>query len=536
MSPRKSEFDAIEALVCRDLGRGTQALIDATRGELADAARSLAAATSVGLITGFFVPRGDVAAAETDGPVGTALLAASLAACGVPARIAVDSPCADAVRAAVGSAGHDVTVDEMGVVDRPGLDRVIGDWKQAGVSHAVAIERCGIAADGRPRNMRGVDVSPWTAPLDDLFLGGPWRKVGVGDGGNEIGMGKLPAGLIAKHVPNGAKIACVTSCDHLVVAGVSNWGAYGLMAALTLVRPEWSADDREVPDRGTRPRRHAGSRRRSRCRRWRHGATRGNRRRLRPRRARRADRWAASHCLGESGGLGCAAMENPYRANASRDPRRHPPALPEVRRRLLARARPRARLPDGVRQGADRGRLALDPDSRGIRRRGPRHLGGGCACWRKSSARAATALPATPRCTSWARCCGTAAPSRRSATCPSIASGELRLQAFGVTEPSSGTDTLALRTTAVKKNNSTYVVNGQKVWTSRAEHSDLMLLLARTTPREQTQEAHRGPVGLPGRHAPGAGQGPHHPADPHHDEPQHAPRCSSTTWRCRPRT
>ena len=93
-----------------------------------------------------------------------------------------------------------------------------------------------------------------------------------------------------------------------------------------------------------------------------------------------------------------------------------------------------------------------------------------------------------------------------------------------------------LRTTAVKKDNSTYVVNGQKVWTSRAEHSDLMLLLARTTPREQAQEAHRGPVGLPRRHARGAGQGPDHPADPHHDEPQHAPRCSSTTWRCRPRT
>jgi hypothetical protein len=240
MSPRKSEFDAIEALVCRDLGRGTQALIDATRGELADAARSLAKATSIGLITGFFVPRGDVAAAETDGPVGTALLAASLAACGVPARIAVDSPCADVVRAAVASAGHDVTVDEIGVVDRLGIERVVAAWKQAGVSHTVAIERCGIAADGRPRNMRGVDVSPWTAPLDDLFLGGSWRKVGVGDGGNEIGMGKLPAGLIAEHVPNGAAIACVTSCDHLVVAGVSNWGAYGLMAALTLVRPEWS--------------------------------------------------------------------------------------------------------------------------------------------------------------------------------------------------------------------------------------------------------------------------------------------------------
>ena len=75
---------------------------------------------------------------------------------------------------------------------------------------------------------------------------------------------------------------------------------------------------------------------------------------------------------------------------------------------------------------------------------------------------------------------------------PRIARGELRLQAFGVTEPTSGTDTLALRTTAVKKDNSTYVVNGQKVWTSRAEHSDLMLLLARTTPREQTKKRTEG--------------------------------------------
>ena len=75
---------------------------------------------------------------------------------------------------------------------------------------------------------------------------------------------------------------------------------------------------------------------------------------------------------------------------------------------------------------------------------------------------------------------------------PRIASGELRLQAFGVTEPTSGTDTLSLRTTAVKKNNSTYLVNGQKVWTSRAEHSDLMLLLARTTPREQAQKRTEG--------------------------------------------
>tara|TARA_B100000676_G_scaffold55485_2_gene54591 strand:+ start:2387 stop:3580 length:1194 start_codon:yes stop_codon:yes gene_type:complete len=63
---------------------------------------------------------------------------------------------------------------------------------------------------------------------------------------------------------------------------------------------------------------------------------------------------------------------------------------------------------------------------------------------------------------------------------PKIASGELRLQAFGVTEPDAGTDTLSIRTKAEKSNNS-YIINGQKVWTSRAEYSDLMLLLARTS-------------------------------------------------------
>jgi len=75
---------------------------------------------------------------------------------------------------------------------------------------------------------------------------------------------------------------------------------------------------------------------------------------------------------------------------------------------------------------------------------------------------------------------------------PKIASGELRLQAFGVTEPTSGTDTLALRTVAAREGNDSYVINGQKIWTSRAEHSDLMLLLARTTPREQVKKRTEG--------------------------------------------
>eukprot|EP01037_Dinobryon_pediforme_P000554 gene554-556_t len=74
---------------------------------------------------------------------------------------------------------------------------------------------------------------------------------------------------------------------------------------------------------------------------------------------------------------------------------------------------------------------------------------------------------------------------------PAIASGELRLQAFGVTEPTSGTDTTKLKTRAVRDGDS-YVINGQKVWTSRALHSDLMLLLARTTPLEDCKKKSEG--------------------------------------------
>ncbi len=78
-------------------------------------------------------------------------------------------------------------------------------------------------------------------------------------------------------------------------------------------------------------------------------------------------------------------------------------------------------------------------------------------------------------------------PEQKARWLPKIASGALRLQAFGVTEPTSGTDTLSLRTAAVKKGDK-YIVNGQKVWTSRAEYSDLMLLLARTTPKDQVEK------------------------------------------------
>jgi hypothetical protein len=77
--------------------------------------------------------------------------------------------------------------------------------------------------------------------------------------------------------------------------------------------------------------------------------------------------------------------------------------------------------------------------------------------------------------------------AQKAAYLPGIAAGELRLQAFGVTEPTSGSDTSSIRTTATRDGDD-YVINGQKIWTSRAEYSDLMLLLARTTPKDKVEK------------------------------------------------
>jgi alkylation response protein AidB-like acyl-CoA dehydrogenase len=82
-------------------------------------------------------------------------------------------------------------------------------------------------------------------------------------------------------------------------------------------------------------------------------------------------------------------------------------------------------------------------------------------------------------------------PEQKARYLPDIAAGRLRLQAFGVTEPGSGTDTTAIRTFA-RRQGDRYIVNGQKVWTSRAEHSDLMLLLARTAPVEEVAKKTQG--------------------------------------------
>jgi hypothetical protein len=232
--PRRA-VDRIERLVQVDVGRNIAALFDAASGGLWGAATALSkeSGVRVGIITGFYVPQGSPPAAETDGPVGSALLAKSLTDIGIPSRLATDEPCRSACAAALAGAGiPDVPID---CGDIPAL---IEEWRRSGVTHAISIERCGRSADGAPRNMRGLDISSHTAPLDELFAAGPWQTIAVGDGGNEIGMGSIPRDLIARHIEHGEAIACITPAQHLIVAGVSNWGAYALIGALAVLHAE----------------------------------------------------------------------------------------------------------------------------------------------------------------------------------------------------------------------------------------------------------------------------------------------------------
>jgi D-glutamate cyclase len=214
----------------------------ATVGGLWRATSALAGSASprIGLITGFFVPSGDPPAAETDGPAGAALLALGFRGAGLECRLATDTLCEAACRAALAAARvGEVPVDALAPED--GAEALIELWRGAGIDWVIAIERCGPAAGGHPMNMRGTDISAFAAPLDRLFSAGSWRTIAIGDGGNELGMGLVPRPLIARHVPLGEMIGCVVPADFLIAAGVSHWGAYAVLGGLALLRPDWAA-------------------------------------------------------------------------------------------------------------------------------------------------------------------------------------------------------------------------------------------------------------------------------------------------------
>jgi hypothetical protein len=245
----RARIDAIEALIHQDVGRAVTPLFAASRGGLWRAASALAAtpAPRIGLLTGFYVPMATPPAAETDGPAGAALLARFLTQAGVRCRVLTDAPCASACAAALAGAGLTTMPVDSVPLNAP-LAATAAAWQDHGIDWVVAIERCGPTAGGPPRNMRGQDISAHAAPLDQVFSAGPWRTIAIGDGGNEIGMGSLPEGLIEAHVAHGATIACVTPATHLVMAGVSHWGAYALIAALGVLRPAWRSAMRDCLD------------------------------------------------------------------------------------------------------------------------------------------------------------------------------------------------------------------------------------------------------------------------------------------------
>ena len=240
-----SEIDIsrIEKVISIDVGRGIDELASAARGGLFSATNSIAAhpAPRIGIITGFYIPHATPAAAENDGPVGAAHLLAGFLGAGFSARIATDSPCADVIRATVAASKTNTKIDIAAINtgdEGDTIKSIAKAWRDDGITHVISIERCGKCIDGKPRNARGDDISAHTAPLDELFLGGDWETIAIGDGGNEIGMGALNPELIEKNIKNGGEIACVTPARHLIVAGVSNWGAWGLLAATALLLPQ----------------------------------------------------------------------------------------------------------------------------------------------------------------------------------------------------------------------------------------------------------------------------------------------------------
>ncbi len=182
------------------------------------------------LTTGFYI----AGRPETDGPPGAFFLARGLAQVG--ARVAfVAEPetlmLLRALAAAMWPAGQSAPDYRPFPILNPAASRAFAaqlcaDWQP---SLVVAVERCGRSADGRYLNWRGGDITPYTAQVDDLLDAPGAVTIGIGDGGNEVGMGCLADALVTDL----AYVApCVTPADHLVVATVSNWGAYGLLAYL----------------------------------------------------------------------------------------------------------------------------------------------------------------------------------------------------------------------------------------------------------------------------------------------------------------
>lgn len=225
----------LERIAQLDAGRNIQALAAAASGGLNAAARSLLRPDeiSVALVTGAYIPFAATPAAETDGPAGAAMLGRGLYAIGAEVRLVTDPACGPVVRSVANAVG--LPVEIAGTAEE--VETLCTRLRADGITHAVSVERLGPAADGNVYNMRGEPVTKYTAPLHQVFINRPWTTIAIGDGGNELGMGVLSHQLVASQVDHGELIHCAVPADHLIIAGVSNWGATALLLALGLLRP-----------------------------------------------------------------------------------------------------------------------------------------------------------------------------------------------------------------------------------------------------------------------------------------------------------
>jgi hypothetical protein len=222
-------LDPVDHLLALDPGRRGISGFFVPGGALG-AAEALVGARSVLICTGFVVAEG---MPETDGPPGAVVLGRALRRLGARVRYTSDPAVLPTLEATLR------VLDEPGdLFAYPGgPDAAAEVLQREQPTHLVAIERPGRGPEGDYLNARGVSVAAWNRPLDEMFIRSGVRPVfpsvtiGVGDGGNEIGMGRVRAQLV-REGDLMARIASVVGVDHLVVAGVSNWGAYGIVAQL----------------------------------------------------------------------------------------------------------------------------------------------------------------------------------------------------------------------------------------------------------------------------------------------------------------
>ena len=178
------------------------------------------------ITTGFYILT--AGAPETDGPPGAIAIGNALEAIGYRAVYVTDRYTAPLMSGVLGS---DESVVDFPITDDASSKAFAADLlAEHRPSLLISIERCGLTDEGLYRNMRNLDITQYNARLDHLFTDHP-ASVGIGDGGNEIGLGNLKA--FVKAAPTLVEKPCVVTTTRLVISSVSNWGGYGLVAAIS---------------------------------------------------------------------------------------------------------------------------------------------------------------------------------------------------------------------------------------------------------------------------------------------------------------